>query len=356
MELDELDYELPGELIAQRPPAERDAGRLLVLEQGDGSVQHGHVVDLPELLSPALWVVNDTRVIPARLHGRKPTGGHVELLLVEPRTEAGTRARSTDARTCERWLALAKGQKRIREGTSLELDDEVHARVEQHLQDGIEITLEAVEGVREAIARLGEMPLPPYITRAADEADRARYQTVFADQPGAVAAPTAGLHLSERMLHSLEHAGHRIARVSLHVGPGTFRPVQTDRLDAHAMEAERYEVPEATAEAVMQARREGRPVVAVGTTVVRTLETVAHPDSTVASGAGRTSLFIYPPYRFGVVDHLMTNFHLPRSTLLALVMAFGGVEPVRAAYAEAVRARYRFYSYGDAMLVRGEAR
>jgi S-adenosylmethionine:tRNA ribosyltransferase-isomerase len=207
----------------------------------------------------------------------------------------------------------------------------------------------------DVLERVGRVPLPPYIRREAGAEDRDRYQTVYADAPGAVAAPTAGLHLSERLLEELRAGGHRMARVTLHVGPGTFQPVQATDLEGHAMHAERYVVSEEAAQAIRDARAEGRPVVAVGTTVVRTLESSVGDDDAVRAGAGSTRLFIRPPYRFRVIDALLTNFHLPRSTLLALVMAFGGIEPVRRAYVEAVRERYRFYSYGDAMLIRGGA-
>jgi S-adenosylmethionine:tRNA ribosyltransferase-isomerase len=227
--------------------------------------------------------------------------------------------------------------------------------VVKRVEDGqVLVELASASGaVEAALARAGEVPLPPYIKRAPNESDEDRYQTVFAARPGAVAAPTAGLHFSRALLAALAEAGHRTAHVTLHVGPGTFRPVAGESLDGHAMHRERYEVSEEAASAIAQARADGRPVVAVGTTVVRTLESAAREDGTVSATSGSTSLFIRPPFRFRVVDSLLTNFHLPRSTLLALVMAFGGVEEVRAAYDEAVRARYRFFSYGDAMLLRG---
>jgi S-adenosylmethionine:tRNA ribosyltransferase-isomerase len=216
----------------------------------------------------------------------------------------------------------------------------------------LEVELRGESGVDELIEKVGEIPLPPYIRRAASDSDRARYQTVFAKTPGAVAAPTAGLHFTQDSLSALEEAGHRLAYVTLHVGPGTFRPVQADRLDDHQMHEECYEVPKATVSAIGLARAEGRPVVAVGTTVVRTLESSVDADGAPVPGFGTTRLFIRPPHRFEVVDHLLTNFHLPRSTLLALVMAFAGEDLTRRAYREAADRRYRFYSYGDAMLVR----
>jgi S-adenosylmethionine:tRNA ribosyltransferase-isomerase len=232
-------------------------------------------------------------------------------------------------------------------------DGRLRARVLRCVDGGqVEIDLEGEEAVDTLIERLGQTPLPPYIRREAERADRDRYQTIYARKSGAVAAPTAGLHFSEGILGALRSAGHHLAYVTLHVGPGTFRPMQVEALDEHEMHAEAYEVPEATARAVAQARAQGRSVVAVGTTVVRALESSADAEGNLVAGAGATNLFIRPPYRFRVVDHLVTNFHLPRSTLLALVMAFAGVELTKQAYREAIERRYRFYSYGDAMLIR----
>jgi S-adenosylmethionine:tRNA ribosyltransferase-isomerase len=343
----ELDYDLPRSLIAQAPLPERDAARLLVLSRDSGALAHRSVRDLPALLIPSLFVVNDTRVLRARLFGRKPTGGRVELLLLERRSPPGAR---------ERWSALARGARALREGMCLAIAPGFEARVEGIGEGGaVELELAASAGVARALEVHGHVPLPPYIRRGDEAADAERYQTVFARNEGSVAAPTAGLHFSERLVAALEGAGHRIARVTLHIGAGTFAPLRTERLDEHVMHEERWEVPEETARAIAEARREGRPIVAVGTTVCRTLESAAADDGTVRAGAGRTRLFIRPPYAFRAIDALLTNFHLPRSTLLALVMAFAGVEPVRRAYREAVQARYRFYSYGDAMLIRSDA-
>jgi S-adenosylmethionine:tRNA ribosyltransferase-isomerase len=341
---DELDYALPDALIAQSPPAERDAGRLLCMRRGGAELVHVHVRDLPGLLPPSLIVVNDTRVLPARLLGHKPTGGQVELLLVERLSPPGTN---------ERWLALARG-KGLRAGTRVEfaggaLVAELGERRDQHH----EVALAAPSAVSQAIAAVGRVPLPPYIRRAPEPADTTRYQTVYATHDGAVAAPTAGLHLSERVLEQLAAHGHELARITLHVGPGTFAPLRSASLSEHRMHPERYSIPQATADAVASARARGREVVAIGTTVVRALESAADEGGRVRAGEGATALFIYPPYRFRAVDALLTNFHLPRSTLLALVMAFGGVAEVRAAYRAAVEAGYRFYSYGDAMLIGG---
>jgi len=236
-------------------------------------------------------------------------------------------------------------------------DGRLKAHVVRALDHGqLEVDLQAEGGVDELIERAGSVPLPPYIRREAGDADRTRYQTVYARKTGAVAAPTAGLHFTESTLRALEETGHQTAYVTLHVGPGTFQPVQVDALDEHEMHEEAFEVPEATVAAIGRARAEGRPVVAVGTTVVRTLESSVDVEGNPVAGFGTTRLFIRPPHRFQVVDHLVTNFHLPRSTLLALVMAFAGVELTRRAYREAAERRYRFYSYGDAMLIRGEAR
>jgi S-adenosylmethionine:tRNA ribosyltransferase-isomerase len=341
----ELDYELPEHLIAQAPPAERDGGRLLVLDRDEDGRAHRRVRELPDAIRPALFVVNDTRVIPARLFATKPTGGRVELLLVERRGGEGA---------VETWSALGRGTKSLRVGMPLAIEGTPMRATVRALDDGgeVEVELAAADGtVRQGIETAGQIPLPPYIRRPADADDRERYQTVFAAKEGSVAAPTAGLHFTPALLAALEAAGHRLARITLHVGPGTFAPLRAENLDEHAMHAESFVVPDETAAAIAEARAEGRPVVAVGTTVCRTLESAAD-EGGVRAGPGRTRLFIRPPYAFRAIDALFTNFHLPRSTLLALVMAFGGVAPVRAAYAAAVAERYRFFSYGDAMLLR----
>ena len=340
----DLDYDLPEDLVAQSPPEERDGARLMVVARhSPAPPRHARVRELPRLLKPALFVVNDTRVIPARLFARKPTGGRVEVLLVE-RLEAGEGKES--------WLALARGTKSLREGTILSVDAGEPTMVVREIRDGGNVVLELIaKDVRAAIAKAGRMPLPPYIRRDAEATDASRYQTVFAAREGSVAAPTAGLHFSERLLAELEAAGHRLARVTLHVGPGTFAPLRSDDLDAHVMHAEHYEVSAHTASAIRAARAEGRPVIAVGTTVVRTLESSLDEEGQVVAGAGSTSIFIRPPHGPRAIDGLVTNFHLPRSTLLALVMAFAGIDETRRAYAEAVASRYRFFSYGDAMLI-----
>jgi len=357
MRADELDYDLPDSLIAQAPLAARDGARLLTLSTAPGAgpapLAHRRIVELPELVPPALWVLNNTRVIPARLHCRRPSGGRVELLLVEREEEAGDDPGHEQGQGLEEvWLCMARANKPLRGGATVEFPGGLTAEVVGQVAEGMRrVRLRADGGVQTVLASVGEMPLPPYIRRSADASDRERYQTVFAHKAGAVAAPTAGLHLSTDLIERLKAAGHRFCHVTLHVGPGTFAPLRGEVLREHRMHAERYDVPSETAAAIAAAKGEGRPVLAVGTTVVRTLEAAAEGPGQVRAGTGRTDIFIYPPYRFAIVDLLLTNFHLPRSTLLALVMAFGGIGRVRAAYAEAVRARYRFFSYGDAMFL-----
>lgn len=345
MDASELDYVLPEELIAQAPLADRSGARLLCVERHGSELLHRQIEDLPELLRSALLVVNDTKVIPARLYLSKASGGRVEFLLVERvATQAGS----------EHWVALGRTRKGVRVNMLLtSADGRLSARViEMHGGGEVVLQLSAADGdVATAIEQVGSLPLPPYIRRAPDASDLTRYQTVFAKQAGAVAAPTAGLHLSESLIARLIASGNQLAYVTLHVGPGTFAPLRAADLREHNMHSEQFVIPEATAAAIAEAKGAGRPVVAVGTTVVRTLEANAAPGG-VRAGAGKTSIFIYPPYEFRVVDALLTNFHLPRSTLLALVMAFAGQQTAREAYAAAVRERYRFFSYGDAMLIR----
>lgn len=342
MHVSELDFELPDELIAQEALVERSASRLLLVN-AHGAHAHHQVTDLPGLLEPSLFVVNETRVIPARLRGKKSSGGRCELLLVESMPPVGDDVR---------WRCLGTANKPLKPGTSMHFGD-LRAVIETRAPGGIlEVRFDAGAGDFDALLAMnGEMPLPPYIARDVTPDDAERYQTVFARLPGAVAAPTAGLHFDDALLSAMNAAGHEIARVALHVGPGTFRPVQCETLEEHPMHAERYYVSQEASDAIAKAKSEERPVVAVGTTVVRTLEAAAADDG-VRVGEGRTDLFILPGFEPKVVDHLFTNFHLPRSTLMALVMAFGGVESIREAYKAAVDARYRFFSYGDAMLIR----
>ena len=329
-------YDLPPEQIAQAPCDRRDASRLLHVEV-DGLADRVFSDIVRLLPDGAVLVVNDTRVIPARLAARKPSGGAVEILLLEP---------VDPARPDGPWTALARASKPIRPGLLLAVAGGASAHVIA-VNPGGTIVVELDRPPLEMAAQSGEVPLPPYIERAPDPADRERYQTVYAAVPGAVAAPTAGLHFTPELLAALEARGIARATVTLHVGLGTFAPVRTDSLQDHRMHRERYTIPDATAALIAS----GRPVVAVGTTVVRALEAAAQGPRQVAAGPGSTDLFIGPGFRFQVVDHLITNFHLPGSTLLVLVSAFGGYDRVLAAYRHAVAAGYRFFSYGDAMLL-----
>jgi S-adenosylmethionine:tRNA ribosyltransferase-isomerase len=344
MKLSDFDYELPEALIAQEPVSPRDASRLLVVPAA-GPLEHRRFTDLETLLAPGdLLVFNDTKVIPARLLGRKATGGKVELLLCEP-LEGGLG---------RRWRAMGQASKPIRPGALIDLDG-LSVRVEADEGEGFYVVLLDREGdaLEAALARAGRIPLPPYIRRDPGPEDRERYQTIWARAPGSAAAPTAGLHFTERLLARLDARGVRRTAVTLHVGPGTFLPVRGDSIEGHRMHPERYEVPEDAAAEIAACRSRGGRVVAVGTTTVRTLES-AFGGGAVAAGPGRTALFVRPGHRFRAVDALVTNFHLPRSTLLMLVCAFGGTERVLAAYRECVARKYRFFSYGDAMfLLRG---
>ncbi|MEO6953331.1 MAG: tRNA preQ1(34) S-adenosylmethionine ribosyltransferase-isomerase QueA [Polyangia bacterium] len=346
----DYDFQLPESLVAREPAEARDGARLLVVTPE--GVRHENVVDLDRLLPEnALLVVNDTRVVPARLFADKPTGGRVELLLVD-------RLRIEDS-GAEVWRAMASSNKPMRTGP-LALHGERAPTVEVLATAAPYVELRLTpsgESVDSALGRVGEMPLPPYIVSARKERgeprasadDRERYQTVFAREPGAVAAPTAGLHLSLPLLQRMAQRGIDRVAVTLHVGPGTFAPLRSDVLEDNELHAESYEVSASTADAINAARAEGRPIVAVGTTVVRTLEASDH-EGRVRAGRGETKLFIKPGFRFGVVDHLLSNFHLPQSSLLVLVATFAGKERVLAAYREAVERGYRFYSYGDATL------
>lgn len=342
MKVSDFDYELPPDRIAQVPAVPRDAARLLAHDVGADRSEHARVRELDRFLGPGdLLVVNDTRVRRARLCGRRATGGAVQVLLLEPLGEG-------------RWRALARPAGKLRAGELLELEGgRLTARACERGPGGEWILELADEG---RIEQVGRMPLPPYIRRPPGddplrELDREAYQTVFARELGAVAAPTAGLHFTRELLERLEQAGAERARVTLHVGLGTFRPVGVEDTDEHEMHAEAYELPEETVAAVARCRERGGRVVAVGTTTVRVLETCAQGDGRVRAGSGETRLFLEPGARFRVVDALMTNFHLPRSTLLMLVAAFAGRERILRLYAEAIERGYRFYSYGDAMLL-----
>jgi S-adenosylmethionine:tRNA ribosyltransferase-isomerase len=338
-----LDYELPEELIAQHPAAKREDSRLLVVDRASGSMTDARFADIGRGLEAGdVLVVNETRVKPARLIVKRPTGGRVELLFVRPVTGGG-----------ERWRVLARPAKHAGVGARLATaDGSLVIEVEVEGEQG-ERTVSIASGSLDATLRAqGEVALPPYIHRAPTAEDQERYQTVYARVDGAVAAPTAGLHFSDALLASLAAGGVQRVAVTLHVGLGTFRPITTEDPREHAMEEEWFEVGEAAATAMRAARAGGRRIVAVGTTTVRALESMADANAGgIAAASGWTRKYIVPPYRFQTVDALLTNFHLPRTTLLLLVAAFAGDDRLRDTYAHAIRERYRFYSYGDAMLV-----
>ena len=336
--LSDFDYELPAELIAQQPAPRRRDSRLLVLDSASANVAHRTFPDVAEYLDPGdLVVVNDTRVIRARLFATKPTGGRVEILV--ERILAADRVLA--------WLRFSKAPNC---GTVLSIDRGRGFVVRSRRGDLFELELAGGDDVARLVEEAGAVPLPPYIRREADDADTERYQTVYARRPGAVAAPTAGLHFDETLLAALEDRGVGIAQVTLHVGAGTFAPLRGEAVESHTLHREWLEITEATCEAIARTRLRGRRVVSVGTTTLRALESAA-ADGTLRPMRGETELFIYPGYEFRCVDVLLTNFHLPRSSLLLLVCAFGGTEEVLGAYREAVARNYRFYSYGDAMLL-----
>ena len=358
----DFDFDLPDELIAQRPPVERGQSRLLVLSRQTGAVEHSSFERVADRLRPGdLLVVNDTRVFPARLVGhRVPSGGAVECLLLRKLPDApdhpdpGSRIPSP-----EQWEALMHPGQKLKPGARVlfERDDlQVHGEVlARHYQGRRTIRLWAESGgmaLADAIERIGHIPLPPYIARPDEASDRARYQTVYAREAGSVAAPTAGLHFTDRVLDELRTRGVERVSLTLHVGYGTFKPVRVENVDEHEVDPEFYTVSPSTAEALTNALQTGRRIIAVGTTTTRALESLTVDASgRVQPSAGSTSLFIHPSHRFRVVQGLITNFHLPRSSLLILVAAFAGREQILTAYREAVDRRYRFYSYGDAMLI-----
>jgi S-adenosylmethionine:tRNA ribosyltransferase-isomerase len=346
----DFDFTLPAELIAQEPSPERGGSRLLVLHRATGHVTDHQFQDLPDLLGRGdVLVVNDTRVFPARLLGRRlPGGGAVECLLVRPveRTEAG-----------EVWEALVHPGQRLKSGSQMEFRDTgvtIHGEVLErrfHGRRTVRLTSEGAP-LEAAIDLMGHVPLPPYIKRQDRHDDRERYQTVYAHARGSIAAPTAGLHFTPALLDALDRKGIERTSITLHVGYGTFQPIRVDQVEQHRMEAEMYAVPVAAADTLSRALAEKRRIIAVGTTTTRTLESLTlTPTGEVMPGRGATDLFIYPGFDFRIVAGLITNFHLPRSSLLMLVSAFAGRERVLSAYRHAVDRRYRFYSYGDAMLV-----
>ncbi len=348
MRLADFDFELPPDLIAQTPPPERGASRLLRLGRADGAIGHHTFSELPGLLAPGdLLVVNDTRVFPARLIGRRlPGGGAAECFLVRPAGEPDT------------WVALVHPGQRLRPGARMVFERDGHTLeaevISRHFNGRRLVRLRTAPGVsvRDAIHAIGHMPLPPYVKRADEPADRERYQTVYARDEGSIAAPTAGLHFTPQLLAALDARGVERVSLTLHVGYGTFQPIRVDDIDQHVMEAEPFEVSATAASALTRARTEGRRIVAVGTTTTRTLESLTvDADGVIQPQSGDTALFIRPGHTFQLVSGLVTNFHLPRSSLLMLVSALAGRAEVLGAYRAAVEARYRFYSYGDAMVI-----
>lgn len=357
--LADLDYQFPSDLIAQHPLPDRDASRLLVVDRENGSCQDRRIGDLPQYLHKGdLLVLNDTKVLPAKFSARRATGGKIGGLFLAEESPGV-------------WRVMLRGSRRVRVdevltvsaqsdtgGLRLTLLEKLEAGCWRVAADADELQLAADASAERVLERVGLTPLPPYIRRderdtSCDAEDRERYQTVYAKSPGAVAAPTAGLHLTDSLLDTLRNGGVETACVTLHVGVGTFKPLEVDDISKHVMHTEWFELPAATADAVRQCRARGGRVVAVGTTSVRVLESAAAPgaDRTVEVMSGETDIFIHPPHAFKVVDALLTNFHLPRSTLLALVMAMAGVQITQSAYQHAIDRRYRFYSYGDAMLI-----
>ncbi|MBM4254466.1 MAG: tRNA preQ1(34) S-adenosylmethionine ribosyltransferase-isomerase QueA [Deltaproteobacteria bacterium] len=345
MLLADFDYDLPPELIAQEPTPERASSRLLALARGSQQITHRQFSDIVSLLPPdSLLVLNDTRVFPARLRGHKESGGRIELLLL--RRLPGT---------AETWEVMSKGTQGMKEGSRIVVTPECSGVWVTAPHDGrgeLRFSLTGADSFFTLLDRVGEIPLPPYIKRTLGTRpeDHERYQTVYARHVGAVAAPTAGLHFTPELLATVQERGIEVVFLTLHVGAGTFQPVRSEHIESHVMEEEEYEISEDVAQRVNTAKHQGRKIIAVGTTSTRALESAWH-DGSVQVGRHRSSLFIYPGFPFQVIDGLITNFHLPRSTLLMLVSAFAGREVILEAYKEAIRQHYRFYSYGDAMLI-----
>lgn len=339
MELKDFDYQLPPELIAQTPLEKRDASRLLVLRRGDGSMEHSVFHRLPEYLKAGdCLIINDTRVMPARLYGKKETGAQVEVVLLK---RLGS----------DEWECMVRPGKRLKKGARIVFSQELSGEIMGELEGGNRVIRFSCEGKDffSVLDRVGIVPLPPYITRKLEDSER--YQTVYAREKGSAAAPTAGLHFTPELLETLHSMGIEIGNVTLHVGLGTFRPVKTQHITDHHMHSESYVLPEKTAELINRTKENGGRVIAVGTTVCRTLESVARDYGHITAASGQTDLFLYPGCEFRVIDGLITNFHLPQSTLLMLVCAFSGYENTMRAYRTAVEEKYRFFSFGDAMLI-----
>lgn len=339
MRTEDFYYDLPPELIAQEPVENRSSSRLMCLDKHSGAIEHKHFYDITDMLNPGdCLILNDTKVIPARLYGeREDTGGAIEFLLL-------------NRRTADEWEVILRPGRRAKPGARFVFGNELRAEVLEILDGGSRVVKFEYEGIfEEVLDRLGEMPLPPYITKKLE--DKSRYQTVYAKHSGSAAAPTAGLHFTPELLEKIKEKGVKIGFVTLHVGLGTFRPVKAENVDEHKMHSEFYILPQETAELVNVTKQSGGRVVSVGTTATRVLETAGADGLPLEAKSGWTDIFIYPGKKFNVIDALITNFHLPESTLIMLVSALAGRENVLAAYEEAVKQRYRFFSFGDAMLI-----
>jgi len=339
--VEEFDYYLPPSLIAQYPPPQRGGTSLMILHRQTTAIEHRAFMDIAQYLNPSdLLVMNNTRVLPARLVGKKETGGRVEMLLIPSSNGVGGE-----------WKALIKSGRKMKPGARIRFEQGLEGEVGE-LKDGIGKVNFSYQGeMMDILRKIGHVPLPPYIKRGDEPLDRERYQTVFAERDGSIAAPTAGLHFTHAFLESLRKNGVRTTTITLHVGIGTFAPVKTRDVEDHIMDAEWIEIPEKTAREIEDTRARGGKIIAVGTTTTRALESFSTGSGGVKPGKGMISLFIYPPYRFRVVDGLITNFHLPKSTLVMLASAFAGRDLLMKAYQEAIRRKYQFYSYGDAMLI-----
>jgi S-adenosylmethionine:tRNA ribosyltransferase-isomerase len=341
MRIEEFDYQLPSSLIAQYPSPQRGETSLMILHRQTGMIEHRTFQDITQYLNSAdLLVMNDTRVLPARLIGKKETGGRMEMLLIP--SWNGTKGE---------WKALVRGSGKVKPGARIRFEQGLEGEVEEVQEGKAKVNFSCQGEVTDVLRKIGHIPLPPYIRREDEPLDRERYQTIFAERDGSIAAPTAGLHFTHALLRSLKEKRVRSTRITLHIGVGTFTPVKARNIEDHMMEPEWIELSEETAREIEKTKARGGKVIAVGTTTTRTLESFSNGDGGVRSGKGRTSLFIYPPYRFRVIDGLVTNFHLPKSTLIMLVSAFAGKELLMKAYQEAIHRKYRFYSYGDSMLI-----
>jgi S-adenosylmethionine:tRNA ribosyltransferase-isomerase len=341
MKIEEFDYPLPRSLIAQYPPPQRGQSRLMVVRQDSREIEHRAFQDIPDFLRAGdLLVTNNSRVLPVRLIGKNETGKRCEFLLIPPRNGIQ-----------RVWNALVKDSKKMKAGTRIQFGEDLYGIVEEVKGGKGKIRFPENIAITDCLQKIGHIPLPPYIKREDEPLDRERYQTIFAESDGSIACPTAGLHFTRDLVQSIRTRGVEMTSITLHVGIGTFAPVRTEQVEEHSMESEWIEVSDETKQAIEQTKQTGGRVIAVGTTTTRALESFVDPEGHIQSGSGLTSLFIHPPYRFRVIDGLITNFHLPKSTLVMLVSAWAGKDLLMKAYREAVEKKYRFYSYGDAMLI-----